>query len=111
MKVTVLDLKDMNAPGAKSPGNLRAYVTLLIGPLTIYRVKLIKQPGQKAYVSPPQFEYFANGRVNYTPVVKWPEEWKEPIFEAVWTAYEAQRPKQLELLVSTFQGDKNQYSL
>ena len=91
MKVSVLEIKDMNAPGAKSPGNLRAYATVQIGPLVIYRVKLVKQPGKKAYVSPPQFEYFANGRVNYTPVVKWPDEWKEPIFEAVWTAYDAQR--------------------
>ena len=91
MNVSVLEIKDMNAPESKSAGSLRAYATIKIGPLVIYRVKLVKQPGQRAYVSPPQFEYFANGRVNYTPVLKWPDEWKAPIFDAIWTAYDAQR--------------------
>ena len=91
MKVTILEIKDVTEPGCKTPGNLRAYATIQIGPLVVYRVKLIKQPGQKAYVAPPQFEYFANGRVNFTPVLKWPDEWKQPIFDAVWEAYERQR--------------------
>lgn len=96
MKVEVLEIYDMTAPESKSSGNLRAYASVKIGPLVIYKLKLIKQPGQKPYVSPPQFEWFANGRVNYTPVVKWPEEWHQSIFEAVWGAYNAQRePKEI----------------
>ena len=95
MKVEVLEIYDMTAPESKSSGNLRAYASVKIGPLIIHKLKLIKQPGQKAYVSPPQFEYFANGRVNYTPVLKWPEEWHQSIFDAVWGAYDAQRkPKE-----------------
>lgn len=96
INVTVLEIKDMGM------GNLRAYATLMIGALVIYRVKLVKQPGQRAYISPPQFEYFANGRVNYTPVLKWPDEWKQPIFDAVWTAYDRQRTVSEDALELTF---------
>ena len=85
MKIEVTEIQDMGE------GNLRCYAAVKIGPLTIYKLRLIKQPGQKAYVSPPQFEYFANGRVNYTPVLKWPNEWNQPILEAVWAAYQQGR--------------------
>ena len=91
MKVEVTEIHDMNGvPGIKTQGCLRAYATIKIGPLIISKVKLIKQPGQKAYVSPPQLEYYANGRISYVPVVKWPPEWQEQIFTAVHDAYSAQ---------------------
>ena len=99
MKISVLKIEDMGT------GNLRAYATVQIGPLIIHRIRLVKMPIQKAYVAPPQFEYFANGRVNYTPVVTWPEEWKTPIFEAVWAAYDAQRQQKSEEIVTAFKID------
>lgn len=95
MKVNVLEIHDMNMPDAKTTGNLRAYASIQIGPLIIHKVKLIKQPGQKAYVTPPQLEYFANNRINYIPVVKWPIEWQQSIFDAVWNAYCTQTNNQL----------------
>ena len=85
MKVEVLDIYDLGM------GNLRAYASIQIGPLQINKVRLIKQPGQKPYVSPPQLEYLSGNTVKYIPIVKWPDEWKTPIFEAVWAAYNAQR--------------------
>ena len=110
MKVEVTEIHDMNgAPGAKTQGCLKAYATIKIGPLTISKVKLIKQPGQRAYVSPPQFEYYANGRVNYIPIVRWPQDWHDQIFAAVYAAYTAQRQgndddeksPQLEMKINT----------
>lgn len=89
MDVEVIDIHELNVGDAKSAGSLKAYVTIRIGPLTIYRIKLIEQPGQKAYVSPPQLEYYAQGRVTYVPVVRWPQDWHERIFTAVMTAYHA----------------------
>ncbi len=87
MTVKILHIEDMCVPGAKGKGNLRAYASIQIGPLVIHRVKLIKQPGQKPYVTPPQFEFFRDGHVNYTPIVKWPQGWHQQIFDAVWGAY------------------------
>lgn len=92
MTITVLDIRDMTAPGSKTTGSLRAYATIQVGPLIIFKCRLIKQPGQKAYVCPPQQEWMhPSGRMQYTPLVKWPEAWKQPILTAVWDAYAAQR--------------------
>ena len=91
MKVEVIEIENMNAEGAKSQGCLRAYATIKIGELIIYRVKLVKQPGQKAYVTAPQFEFYGNGHVKYIPILKWPQEWHEQIFTAVYDAYRASR--------------------
>ena len=91
MKVEVVEIHEMNMPGAKTQGCLRAYATIKLGELTINKVKLIKQPGQKPYITAPQFEYYANGRVNYIPIVRWPQDWHDQIFAAVHDAYNAQR--------------------
>ena len=91
MKVEVTEIQEMNADGARTTGCLKAYATIKIGPLLISKVKLIKQPGQKAYVSPPQLEYYSRGRVNYIPIVKWPLDWHEQIFNAVLDAYNVQQ--------------------
>ncbi len=87
MKVTVTHIEDMVMPGASGKGNLRAYASIQIGPLVIHKVKLVKQPGQKPYVTPPQFEFFRDGHVQYQPIVKWPQDWHQQIFDAVWSAY------------------------
>lgn len=68
-------------------GSLRAFVTLQIGPLVIYRARYIRQDGQKGYVAPPQEVVTEpNGGRKFLPSLKWPEEWKQPILEAVLAA-------------------------
>ena len=87
MKVEVLEIHNMNVPNAKRLGNLRAYASIKIGPLTIHRVKLMKEPGKKAYVLPPQFESYFEGGIHYSFAAEWPEHWTPFIFDAVWAAY------------------------
>ena len=91
MKVTVLSVHDMNAPGAKGVSPYRAKVGIKVGPLEIYQCRLIKEPGKKAYVSPPQIESVGAHGTIYIPLAKWPQEWRQPILDAVWAAYEEGR--------------------
>ena len=68
-------------------GALRAFVTLQIGPLVIYRARYIRQDGQRGYVAPPQEAVAGpDGERRFLPALKWPEEWKQPILEAVLAA-------------------------
>ncbi|MGI4790603.1 MAG: hypothetical protein ACRYFS_17350 [Janthinobacterium lividum] len=70
-------------------GALRAFLTLQIGPLVIYRVRYIRQDGQRGYVAPPQEVVTGpGGDRKYLPVLKWPEEWKQPILDAAIAAVE-----------------------
>lgn len=91
MNVTVLRIRDMNAPEAKTTAALRAYADVKIGPIEIYRIPVIKPAGRSPYVLPPQIEYFDGKDVQCDPFIKWPEEWSKAILAAVWPAYEAQR--------------------
>ena len=50
----------------KNGGNLRAMATVRIGPLTVHGVRVIQQPGQKAWISLPQRQD-ESGR--YFPVI------------------------------------------
>ena len=68
-------------------GPLRAFITLKIGPLVIYRARYIRQDGQKGYVAPPQEVLVGeDGGRKYLPTLKWPDEWKQPILDAVMAA-------------------------
>ncbi len=76
-------------------GALRALVTLQIGPLVIYQARYIQQDGQRAYVSPPQEVVEGpGGQRRYIPLLKWPDEWKQPILEAVVAALAENRDGQ-----------------
>jgi DNA-binding cell septation regulator SpoVG len=40
----------------KDSGNLKAFASLRIGALVVHRVRIVQQPGQKAWISMPQFK-------------------------------------------------------
>ena len=70
-------------------GNLLAFASIQIaGKLILNDCRLIQQPGQKAWVSPPQNQYTdKEGKTKYTPLAEWPKEWNEAIEAAVSSAY------------------------
>lgn len=52
-------------------GNLKALVSITIDEvLTIHGWRVVQQPGQAAWVSPPQKEYEINGARKFSPVVE-----------------------------------------
>lgn len=69
-------------------GNLKAFVSIRIGPLTMHDWRIIQQPNQRAYVSPPQVEFQgADGRKRFKPLLECPQ-WKDEIQNAVLAAWE-----------------------
>jgi DNA-binding cell septation regulator SpoVG len=82
IKVTVSDMKPMTGWG-----NMRAFVTVQIGPLRIKKCRLVKEENKSAWVSPPQEMWEKNGKKSYFPLVEWPQEWNDAINDAVLTAY------------------------
>lgn len=70
-------------------GNLKAFVSIRIGPLLMHDWRVIQQPNQRAYVSPPQAEFTgADGRKRFKPLLECPPEWKDEIQIAVLAACE-----------------------
>lgn len=57
LSVTVLAVKPV-----KTPGNLRAFADVQIGPLVVTGCRIVQQPGQAAWVSMPQAQA-ADGRL------------------------------------------------
>jgi DNA-binding cell septation regulator SpoVG len=53
-------------------GNLRAFVDIRLGQSVVIRgFRIVQQPGQKAWVAPPQREYTgADGKPRYAPIVE-----------------------------------------
>jgi DNA-binding cell septation regulator SpoVG len=72
-------------------GNLKAFVDVQLGPsVTIFGFRVIQQPGQKAYVSPPQREYTdQSGQKHYAPIVELTGNLKDRVEHAIRGAWEA----------------------
>jgi hypothetical protein len=79
--VKILEVKPMER------GNLRAFVKIQIGPLVMSDFRIIQQPGQRAYVSPPQSEYEVSGKKRYKPLLEYPDVWKDAIENAALVAW------------------------
>ena len=62
-------------------GNVRTYVTVRIGGITIHGAKIVQQPGQRPWV--------AIRKVRYTPIVEVTDNLKKRVSEAVLSAWEA----------------------
>lgn len=87
-KVLVINIKPVNG----GSGSLRAFASIQVGPLIIHDCRLIRQDGQRAWVSPPQTQWTPREgeKPRYKALVEWPDHWKDAITEAVSEAYEAQ---------------------
>jgi DNA-binding cell septation regulator SpoVG len=60
-EIDVLDVRPVS-----NAGNVRAFVSVRLGPLVIHSCKVVQQPGQRAWVSLPQTQN--DGR--YWPVIE-----------------------------------------
>ena len=65
-------------------GNVRAFVSVKIGPIVLHGFKVVQQPGQRAYVSLPQVEYNdASGKRRFSPLLELPDTWKNALQVAI----------------------------
>lgn len=69
-------------------GNLKAFARISYGETTVNDVRIIQQPGQQAWVSPPQREFEKDGKRQWVSVVRWERELADAIQTAVLAAYE-----------------------
>ena len=67
-------------------GNLRAFVDVTFGPLTICGVRIIQQPGQIAYIHWPQVQ---DKQGHYYYVIQSDAETKEQVKAAILRAWES----------------------
>ncbi len=83
MKAHVINIKTIPA------GNLKAFVSVRVGPLIMHDWRIIQQSGQRAYVSPPQAEYVdAAGKKRFKPLLDCPKEWRDEIDKTILAAWE-----------------------
>jgi hypothetical protein len=68
---------------------LKAFVDLRIGDWTVCDFRIVKQNGQRAWVSPPQASWKDDsGGVHYRSILSFPSELKQRIDVAVLSAWE-----------------------
>lgn len=74
----------------RTSGNLKAFVSVQVGPLTIHKLRLICQPGQAPWVSPPQESWTdrTTGETKWKALLDFPQAWKSPLTNAVIAAWE-----------------------
>lgn len=89
-----IEIVSIRAVRAGSAGNIRAFVDVQIGKpgncLEVRDFRIIQQPEQRAWVSPPQRQWKdeETGRILYADLVRFPDAWKEAIRTAVLTAWQ-----------------------
>ena len=72
-------------------GNLRALCTVAIGGLKIHSVRVVQEPGKKAWVSLPQQEWTdREGKKCYSAIIDVPDQIKVAIQHAVLESWRAE---------------------
>jgi hypothetical protein len=64
-------------------GNLKAFVSVRVNGILINDCRIVQQPGQDPWVSPPQREYEVNGERRFAPIVQFDEDVKKAVQSAV----------------------------
>jgi hypothetical protein len=82
-------------------GNLRAFATLAIRGIVIRDCRIVQQPGQPAWVSPPQQSYEVGGEKKWRTIVEFPRELRKPIEAAVLRAWQKDDHQQPRLYSET----------
>lgn len=82
-EIRVLDITDVNK------GNLKAFVDVAIGfSMRVYGFRIIQQPGQKMWVSPPQRSWEGeDGKMKYSPILELTGSLKARVEKAILDAY------------------------
>ena len=70
-------------------GNLKAFCDVRLGGILVKDFRVIQQPGQRPWTSPPQREWTdANGQTRYAPVVELTDRLKQQVQQAILEAWE-----------------------
>lgn len=70
-------------------GNLRAFVSVRVGDITIHDCRIVQQPGQRPWVSLPQQEYTTrDGERKFSTVIELTEPLRREVSRAVLAAWE-----------------------
>lgn len=87
MKIEVLKIRTL-----KDKGNLKGFASVRIADkITIHSCRIVQQSGQRPWVSMPQESYTnKEGKSQWNSLVEIPEDWKQPINNAVVSAYQEQ---------------------
>jgi len=88
--IQVLEIRLLNGNKA-----LRAFADIQVGNWTIHDFRVIKQNGQKAFVSPPQTSWKdpRTGEIRYRGILTLPPELKQKIEIAVLSAFQEELEK------------------
>jgi DNA-binding cell septation regulator SpoVG len=86
--ITVLELKPVEK------GNLKAFVAIAVHGIVIRDCRIVQQPGQATWVSPPQQSYEIGGEKKWKAIVEFPKELRRPIEAAVLRAWQKESPQQ-----------------
>jgi DNA-binding cell septation regulator SpoVG len=70
--------------------NLKAFVDVQLGAVVVHGFRVIQQPGQRAWVSPPQREWMADGRKRFAPVIELSGDLKRRVEAAILQAWQAE---------------------
>ncbi len=72
-------------------GALQAFVDVQIGQVQIKGFRVVKQPGQSAWVSVPQTEQVKNGEKRYFNLIELPNDLKRKVQDAILVAWEERK--------------------
>jgi DNA-binding cell septation regulator SpoVG len=68
MSIQVFEIKKVT-----KPGNLKAFVKIQIGETVFHDFRIVQQPGQKAWISPPQASWQdQGGKTHYKALIEFP---------------------------------------
>ena len=90
MDIRVLEIRHLN-----NGRPLRAFVDVQVGDWIIHDFRIVKQDGQRAFVSPPQVSWKDpdSGQIRYRGILTIPSEQKQAIDVAILSAFQKEMEK------------------
>lgn len=78
MDIQIIEIKPINQ------GNLRAFVKIRLGDITLNDFRIVQQAGQRAWVSVPQATWTdQGGKLHYKPIIELPANVKGQISRVI----------------------------
>lgn len=90
-----MDIEIVKWKRLSSGGALKAFASVRLGAMTLHDFRVIQQPGQEAWVSPPQKEVTVKGERKWYPLVEFTKE------STTWGKIQ-------QLLIAEYETDKEQ---
>jgi len=83
-----MSVKVLNLRPVQNRGNLKAFVDVEINEILIRSFRVVQQPGQRPWVSPPVESWEGDdGQRHYRRLVVLPEDLREEVFRAILAAW------------------------